>query len=237
MNNTDINKERESVDSLDGQVYGRTYPQQPQSQQYTPPYQAPFDVEPKKIFSILDKRIIIPFVMLLVLLIAGLVFFKIRASPEKEADVIAIQEIQQQEQKLSAEQPTDWLDKKADACVLLESGRDECLFDLATTFNKPIFCGSIKKTRGNFSADVCYETLAVKNYNTELCGFISPAYMGENSFYSCIFKTAKVTDDPQLCILLLDEEEIDGEELRYTKPLCISQFNMSMAEFKRIYEP
>lgn len=254
MNNQNLNEKRAFTPSA-SQVYGRAYSQQAQTTAQQPIFQQPQrpytnsfddiksdDIKPKRIFSMLDKKVIIPLVIIIILLVSGFVFFQMwRASSESSSKKMSVAEQEEETVQRVLSQnikQKTWLAQKTDACLVLGSGRDECLFNLTTTFNKPTLCSKISNKRGSFSSDSCYEEMAVKNYNSKFCNFINPSHIiGENTFYSCIFKTARVTDAPRLCLLLLDEEEIDGEELRYTKPLCISQFNMSMTEFKRIYEP
>ena len=125
------------------------YPQQQPAQQPQPqPRPEPFPEDMssiRRVHHILDKRMIIPIIVIIVLIIAGFLIYRYITSPEEEMT---------EELVLPLEE---------------EAAEEEIAVEAELAAEKPAYCADLVGQGTYASEDACFVALAEKNYNPDYC--------------------------------------------------------------------
>ncbi len=186
--------------------------------------------EPKKLSHVLDKRMIIPIVAIILLLIvgfAGVYFFTstFEESPVQSPEVSGLASSKQ-----TPEEKRAYEVKICNAFDNFEDYQkgDECFFMLTKKYESAEFCDFMIEESGAISSDACYAFVA-KNLRNEKYCYLIENFFGDYSFHSCIVNVARVSNSPELCNVL----SVDAQ--KYSKSACINQFNLNEEEFEEMY--
>jgi len=226
---------RGRVISSQQQGYQQSYPQQPQAAQPTPP---PAETP----WRILDKRMIIPLIIIIFLTVCVIVGTYIYKSSQSSVEEVPASEKASVPEEVAADEAVvdtpelDELSFLEQQCPALDVrgdylARDKCLFELAKVAKRVLLCNRMSVKSGPVSIDACYEIIAVYNKNEKYCDYMD-AYYGENSYHSCVQNVAKATGNPYLCFTLTEDAGLGGN---YTKIACLAQLNLTKERFKEIY--
>jgi len=216
--------------------------QQPQQQYPVPMQAAPVVSEPRHVFHILDKRMIIPLVVIIFLLLAAfLVYTYVFKDPsvetgtpqtgyEKSAlpivaegtgtkpsycdDMVARGDFSSQD---ACFEGLAVKNKNPEYCkgVSEGAGRDGCFSMMSARLLNPDYCYEIDEAEGSGSSSDCLLNVALATYDVNIC-FSIPYDEGEFSVNHCIFKVAVRMQDSGLCDLIGFGKE------PYSKNLCVS---------------
>jgi len=227
------------------------YQQRPQQPQYRPqqqpqpqPRPEPFPEEMsniKRVHHILDKRMIIPIIAIIVLVIVGFFVYKYITAPEEEITeelILPTEEVAEEEVVVEAELAAA---KPAYCADLVRQGtyasEDACFVALAEKNYNPDYCYGIEDVK---KKDECFKNMAVELLDADSCleieeepaarcffdvatassqldpCFEIPDRNGEFSQNHCIFEIAKQHKNEGVCGFIAFGEE------PYTEEKCIA---------------
>jgi len=197
----------------------------PQAVPAAAPQQTAPQAIPRKSPSFIDKGMILPLIVIIILIIAAIIGYTLwnRSNTATEEQILTQEDLQQSSQQATEQSDTDICRSKA-----LQTDKDECFFSLARQHISIEYCNMIGAPSGDISVDACYQYIAVKNANNGICQSMA-AFDGENSYNSCMFNVAKSANNPIICAL------VSAETGKYTKSECIKQFNMTEESYKKKY--
>jgi len=221
-------------------------------QDYSQPQQ-PLPPEPVKVRHILDKNMIIPIVVIILLSIAGIFLYSYLNTPKEDAVRVVATQIGVKETATADVEP-DFLYKKPTYCtekvsngefpseddcfaalavqnynrkycfgIEDQAGKDDCFRKIAYDFNDIDSCSELSIERGTGSVTECLFTLAKDGEQSAPC-FDIPYEDGEFSQSHCFFEVAKLQQNEDLCGTLVNSKE------PYTEEKCLEAVQASLKQ-------
>jgi hypothetical protein len=167
-----------------------------------------FDVSPKTFLGLIDKKMVIPFVVLAILVVVALAVYFFVSRPE----TIGTRQLTKTEQILESSDvekvavSSDFVNPEYCFSIADEDEKRFCFFESAIASGNFYYCPEVVYVDWYFSVQECYFTIAKELDDWSICSNIA-LKTGEFSVNHCLMEIAKEQNDINICDLMMVGEQ------------------------------